>query len=63
MSERHVTVDMIVDPLQFLADGFRHVRGGAEHAEAPRPADRRHHVAAVAERQQRKLYSQHLAQW
>src|ERR1700761_8620805 len=52
---------MIVDPFQFLLDGFRRMRGGAEHAEAAGTADRRHHVAAVAEGQQGKFNSEHLA--
>ncbi len=66
LGDQHVeavglAVDVIVDPFQLLLDRLRRVRGRAEHAEAAGAADRRHHVAAMAEGQQRKLDAQHLA--
>jgi len=56
-----LAVDVIVDPFQFLLDRFRRMRGGAEHAETAGAAYRCHHVAAMAEGQQRKFDAQHFA--
>ena len=56
-----LAVDVIVDPFQFLLDRFGRMRGGAEHAETAGAADRGHHVAAMAEGEQGKFDSQHVA--
>jgi hypothetical protein len=66
LGDQHVepiglAVDVIVDPFQFLLDGFGRVRGGAEHAETSGAADGGNHVAAMAESQQGKFYTQHVA--
>src|ERR1700677_1445433 len=52
---------MGVDPFQFLLDGFRRMRGGAGDAETAGAADRGNHGAAMAESQQWKFNSQHVA--
>ena len=56
-----LAVGVIVDPFQFLLDRLRRVRGRAQHAKAAGAADGRDHVAAMAEGEQRKFYSQHVA--
>jgi hypothetical protein len=55
------SVDVIVDPFQFLLDRFRRMRGRAQHPKTAGAAHGRHHVAAMAESQQRKFNSQHVA--
>jgi hypothetical protein len=52
---------VIVDPFQFLLDRLRRMRSCAQHAKTPGAADRRHHVAAMAEGEQGKFDTQHVA--
>jgi hypothetical protein len=53
---------MRVDPLQLLLDGLRRMRGRAKHAKSAGAADGGDDIAAMAERKQGKLDSQHLAE-
>ena len=54
--------DVIVDPLQFGIDPLRAHARQAQHAQATGLGDLDHHVAAVREREDRRLDAEHLAQ-
>src|ERR1700716_3384681 len=56
-----LAIDVIIDPFQFLLDGFGRMAGSAKHPETAGAADRGYHVAAMAKREQRKFNSQHVA--
>jgi hypothetical protein len=56
-----LAVDVVVDPFQFLLDRCGRVGGGAEYAKTSGAAYGCNHVAAMAESQQGKLNSQHVA--
>ena len=66
LGDQHVdaiglAVDMVIDPFQFPFDGLGCVDGRAQHAEAAGAAHRGHHVATMAEGEQGKFDTQHLA--
>ena len=50
-----LAADRLVDPRQLTVELLGGVRRGAEHAEPAGVGDRGHHVAAVAEREERKV--------
>ena len=56
-----LAIDVIVDPFQLLLDGFGRMRRRSKYAETSGAADRCHHITAMAERQQRKFNSKHVA--
>jgi hypothetical protein len=56
-----LAIGVIVDPFQFLLDRLRRMRGRAQHAKPAGAAHGGDHVTAMAEGEQRKLNSQHVA--
>jgi hypothetical protein len=52
---------MRVDPGQLLLQRFGRETAAAEHSEPARPANRRNHVAAVAEGKEGEFRADHLA--
>ena len=67
-ARRHQQVDavglaahVVVDPGELHVERLRRVPDRAENAEAAGVRDRRHHVPAVAEGDQRELAAEHVA--
>ena len=53
---------MLVDPVEFDIEGRRRVPGGAEDSETAGVGDRRDDIAAMAEREQRELDAEFVAE-